>query len=112
MANTDSTTSPHNECPKYASGLDPTREECAWLISPLEKALEEERERLMLANSMLGCIQIALDPEAIIVIPVVYYPEVLDLARQFINRSVSRLEYEEIRRLLHNKQEAESKKPD
>ena len=101
MANTDSTTSPHNACPKYTSGVDPTREEGAWLISPLEKALEEERERLMLANSLLGCIQIALDPEAITVTPVVYYPEVLDLARQFINRSVSRLEYEELRRLLN-----------
>ena len=101
MANTDFTTSPHNACPKYTSGVDPTREEGAWLISPLEKALEEERERLVLANSMLGCIQIALDPEAITVTPMVYYPEVLDLARQFINRSVSRLEYEEIRRLLY-----------
>ena len=67
MANADSTTSPHNACPKYVSSVDPNREEAAWLISPLEKALEEERERLMLANSMLGCIQIALDPEAITV---------------------------------------------
>ena len=101
MANADFTTSPPNACPKYASSVGPNREEGAWLISPLEKALEEERERLMLANSLLGCIQIALDPEAITVTPVVYYPEVLDLARQFINRSVGRLEYEEIRRLLH-----------
>jgi hypothetical protein len=101
MANPDFTTSPHNACPQYTSSVDHNREEGAWLISPLEKALEEERERLMLANSMLGCIQIALDPEAITVTPVVYYPEVLDLARQLINRSVRRLEYEEIRRLLH-----------
>jgi hypothetical protein len=101
MAIADSTMSPPNACPKYTSSVDPNREEGAWVISPLEKALEEERERLMLANSMLGCIQIALDPEAITVTPVVYYPEVLDLARQFINRSVSRLEYKEIRRLVH-----------
>jgi hypothetical protein len=101
MATADFTTSPPNACPKYTSSVDPNREEGAWLISPLEKALEEERERLMLANSMLGCIQIALDPEAITVTPVVYYPEVLDLARKFINRSVRRLDYEEIRRLLH-----------
>jgi hypothetical protein len=62
MATADFTTSPHDACPKYTSSVDPNREESAWLISPLEKALEEERERLMLANSMLGCIQIALDP--------------------------------------------------
>jgi hypothetical protein len=67
----------------------------------IEEALEEERTRLMLANSMLGCVQIALDPEAINVTPAVYFPEVLELARQLINTSVRRLEYEEIRRLLH-----------
>lgn len=55
----------------------------------------------MLANSMLGCVQIALDPEAIRVTPTVYFPEVLELARQLINTSVRQLGYEEIRRLLH-----------
>jgi hypothetical protein len=71
------------------------------LVSVIEEALEEERTRLMLANSMLGCVQIALDPEAISVAPAVYFPEVLELARQLINTSVRRLEYEEIRRLLY-----------
>jgi hypothetical protein len=56
---------------------------------------------LMLANSMLGCVQIALDPEAISVTPVVYFPEVLEMARQLINTSVRRLEYEEMRRMLY-----------
>jgi hypothetical protein len=71
------------------------------LLSLIEEALEEERTRLMLANSVLGCVQIALDPEAIAIAPPVYFPEVLELARQLINTSVRRLEYEEIRRLLH-----------
>ena len=39
--------------------------------------------------------------EAIRVTPTVYFPEVLELARQLINTSVRQLEYEEIRRLLH-----------
>jgi len=73
------------------------------LVSVIEEALEEERTRLMLVNSMLGCVQIALDPEAISVAPAVYFPEVLELARQLINTSVQRLEYEEIRRLLHRR---------
>ena len=51
---------------------------------------------------MLGCVQVALDPEAISVAPPVYFPEVLELVRQLINTSVRRLEYEEIRRLLHS----------
>jgi hypothetical protein len=71
-------------------------------VSVIEEALEEERTRLMLANSMLGCVQIALDPEAISVAPAVYFPEVLELARQLINTSVRRFEYEEIRRLLYS----------
>jgi hypothetical protein len=72
------------------------------LISPLEEALEEERTRLMLADSVLGCLQIALDPEAIRVTPEPYFPEVLELARQHINQSVRKLEYEEIRRLIQS----------
>ena len=79
----------------------PDVKEARDLVSVLGEALEEERTRLMLANSMLGCVQIALDPEAISVVPPVYFPEVLELARQLINTSVRRLEYEEILRLLH-----------
>jgi hypothetical protein len=55
----------------------------------------------MVATSVLGCVQIALDPEAISVSPPVYFPEVLELARQLIKTSIQWLEYEEIRRLLH-----------
>jgi hypothetical protein len=72
------------------------------LVSPLEAVIEEERTRLMLADSVLGCLQIALDPEAVRVSPEPYFPEVLELARQFINKSVRQLEYEEIRRLLQS----------
>jgi len=68
----------------------------------LEEALDKERTRLMAANSMLGCIQTALDPEAIEVSPPVYFPEVLELAREMINRSVIQLEYEQIRRELYS----------
>jgi hypothetical protein len=71
-----------------------------WCLSLLEDALEVERARLMRANSMLGCVQIALDPEAVEVRPVVYFPEVLEMIRRLIDTSVRRLEYEEIRRLF------------
>ena len=126
MADVNTTTIPPNVCPKCkptaaishaperaapdaethdnestASGAPP---HCDWdngLITPLEEALEEERTRLMLANSVLGCLQTALDPEAVTVTPPAYFPEVLELAREFINKSVQHLEYEEIRRLMH-----------
>ena len=106
MATADSTTTPHNVFHKYAPSADPPHAphhaNPDALITPLEEALEEERTQLMLANSVLGCLQIALDPEAITVTPPVYFPEVLELARQFINKSVRRLEYDEIRRLIHS----------
>jgi hypothetical protein len=96
-----STRHPHASEPATPDDAKPKYENIP-LITPLEQALEEERTQLMLANSMLGCLQIALDPEAITVTPPVYFPEVLELARQFINNSVRRLEYDEIRRLIHS----------
>lgn len=126
MADVNTTTIPPTVCPKckptvtipHASDRaslnaetddkDPSAAEapphCDWdngLITPLEEALEQERTRLMLANSVLGCLQTALDPEAVTVTPPAYFPEVLELAREFINKSVRHLEYEEIRRLMH-----------
>ena len=92
MANADFTTSPHNACPKYASSVDQNREEGAWLISPLEKG-SRGRARAINAGQLNARVHPDRSgPEAITVTPVVYYPEVLDLARQLINRSVSRLE--------------------
>jgi hypothetical protein len=73
------------------------------LLSVIEETLEEERTRLMLANLILGCVQAALDPEAVSVVPPVYFPEVQEQARQLFNTSVGRLEYEEVRRLLHRR---------
>jgi hypothetical protein len=51
-------------------------------------------------DSVLGRLQIAFDPEAIRVTPVPHFPEALEIARDFINKSVRRLEYEQIPRLL------------
>jgi hypothetical protein len=108
MADADSTTNARASTADFLHASDraytnakPDAKEERDLLSAMKEALEGERTRLMLANSMLGCVQIALDPEAINVTPPVYFPEVLELARQLINTSVRRLEYEEIRRLLH-----------
>jgi hypothetical protein len=108
MADVEFTTNPRvssadflHASERASADVKPDGREARDLISVIEEALEEERTRLMLVSSMLGCVQIALDPEAISVAPAVYFPEVLELARQLINTSVRRLEYEEIRRLLH-----------
>jgi hypothetical protein len=116
MANAEFTTNPRVSSVEFLHALgragadvktdgdgdgDGDGEEERDLLGVLEEALEEERSRLMLANSMLGCVQVALDPEAVAVVPGVYFPEVLELARQFIDKRVQKLEYEEIRRVLH-----------
>jgi hypothetical protein len=108
MADTKFTTNPRVSTADFLHASErahadakPEGEEERDPLSVIEEALEKERARLMLANSMLGCVQISLDPEAINVTPAVYFPEVLELARQLINTSVRQLEYEEIRRLLH-----------
>ena len=108
MADAECTTNPHVSTAEFLHASERAHADAKSdakderdLVSMIEGALEEERTRLMLANSMLGCVQIALDPEAIRIAPAVYFPEVLDLARQLINTSVRRLEYDEIRRLLH-----------
>jgi hypothetical protein len=119
MAEPDFTHNPTNVHPERVSSADfrhasdrkdpnaipdaqPDAEEGERMMRSLEEALEKERTRLMAANSMLGCIQTALDPEAIEVSPPVYFPEVLELAREMINRSVIQLEYDQIRRVLYS----------
>jgi hypothetical protein len=109
MADSEFTTNPRVSTADFLHASERARpdvksdaREARDLLSMIEEALEEERTLLMLANSMLGCVQISLDPEAISISPAVYFPEVLELARQLINTSVRRLEYEEIRRLLHS----------
>jgi hypothetical protein len=102
MDQTDFTHNTNDVHHERVSTAEFRREEGERMMRVLEEALEKERTRLMAANSMLGCIQTALDPEAIEVSPPVYFPEVLELAREMINRSVIQLEYEQIRRELYS----------
>jgi hypothetical protein len=84
---------------RVAEGVCTDGDKC--LVSPLEAAIEAARERLMRADSVLGCLQIALDPEAVRVTPEPHFPEVVELAREYINTSIRHLEYQEVRRLMH-----------
>ena len=95
MANADSTTSPHNACPKYTSSVDPNREEGAWLISPLEGS--RGRARTINAGQLNAWLHPDRPRPQAIRSPHSLLPRGPDIARQFINRSVNRLEYEEIR---------------
>ncbi len=85
MAIAESTTGPeHNAEPATFDKGSPT--------STLEAAIEAERTRLMVADSVLGCLQIALDPQAVKVLPAPNFPEVVGVAREHVNETIRHLE--------------------
>lgn len=68
----------------------------------LESAIEDERTRLLKADSLLGCVQIALDSETSEVdVPVVYFPYVVGMARDLIAESLRRLDFVRLQPLVH-----------
>ena len=71
-------------------------------IQQLETVIEDERTRLLKADSILGCVQIALDTEASDVdVPVVYFPYVVGTARELIAESLRRLDFLSLHPLVH-----------
>ncbi|MGH8227257.1 MAG: hypothetical protein ACREU3_05015 [Steroidobacteraceae bacterium] len=72
----------------------------SYLYGPAFDAIEVERDRLMAADSVLACLQVALDPEAVTVRPAPYFPEVVRIARKLIGKSIRRLDAHEIGPLI------------
>lgn len=71
-------------------------------IRQLETVIEDERTRLLKADSILGCVQIALDTEASDAdVPVVYFPYVVETARELIAESLRRLDIVRLQPLMH-----------
>ena len=91
MANTNSTepgaTTAEDSASPPLSEPDP-----AASGSAREPAIEAERARLMAVDSVLACVQIALDPDAADSVPEPYLPDVLALARKLLNESIDRLD--------------------
>lgn len=90
MINLDFLTPPAGE-----SDLPPLRQ--------LETLIEDERTRLLKADAILGCVQIALDAEDsdLVDVPVVYFPYVVETARQLIAESARRLDFVQLQPLLY-----------
>ena len=81
--------------PPPASSVDPLDPEYV-----LETAIEDERTRLLKADSLLGCLQIALDPDAPEVADA-YLPYVVEMARELIAESLRRLDFVHLQQLVH-----------
>lgn len=71
-----------------------------YLYGPAFDAIEAERDRLLAADSVLACLQIALDPEAVTVRPGPYFPDVVRITRKLIGKSIHRLDAQEIGPLI------------
>lgn len=70
-------------------------------FGPAYDAIETERSRLMAADSVLTCLEIAMDREAVTVDPAPYFPDVVQIARKLINESIRSLDSREIGPLIN-----------
>ena len=70
-------------------------------VDQLEIVIEDERTRLLKADALLGCRQVGLDPEALEVQPDVYFPYVVEMARELVAESIRRLDFFRLRKLVH-----------
>jgi hypothetical protein len=75
-----------------------------YLLGPAYEAIETERGRLMAADSVLACLEIAMDREAVTTDPPPYFPDVVQIARKLINQSIRRLDCREIGPLIDREQ--------
>jgi hypothetical protein len=71
-----------------------------YLFGPAYEAIETERARLMAVDSVLACLEIAMDLEAVTTEPPPYFPDVVQIARKLINRSIRGLDCREIGPLI------------
>lgn len=70
------------------------------LDAPLMLAIEEERARLMQVESLLDCLLTAMDNDGDDNADVPYYPSVIELARELVNRTIEQLDSVKLKPLL------------
>lgn len=77
------------------------------LYDPLREAIEEERARLALADSVLGCLWIALEhAEECDDQSVPSFADVAGLAREIVRESINKLDSVHLRPLLAGRKDA------
>jgi hypothetical protein len=79
----------------YSNGAVP-----AVLRGPLLEAIERERARLMTADSLLGCIAIAMQGADGETGRSPYFPDLVELARELVNEAINGLDTAQLNRAL------------
>lgn len=59
---------------------------------PVEDLIEEERERLMRAHSLLDCILVAMGDDDSMPTQGPHYPSLIEIARDLVNESIGQLD--------------------
>lgn len=70
----------------------PTSKKEGTFDSSLEEAIEQERERLQQADSILGCLHSSLELADEDASDPPYYPDLVALARKLVREAVNRLD--------------------
>lgn len=60
--------------------------------TPVEDLIEEERERLMRAHSVLDCVLVAMDDDDSMPTHGPHYPSLIEIARDMVNESIGQLD--------------------
>jgi hypothetical protein len=75
----------------------------------LDEVIEAERSVLMKADAVLNCLALAMDYDDGANIPRPYYAIIVELARDLVNDSISRLDSVNLEAALRAKRPAEKK---
>lgn len=75
------------------------------LDAPLLLAIEEERARLMQVESLLDCLLAAMDNDGDDDAGDPYYPSVIELARELVNRTIEQLDSVKLKPLIQQSME-------
>ena len=77
---------------KGNSGRNPARPHRRVVPKALDEVIEAERSVLMKADAVLNCLALAMDYDDGANIPRPYYAIIVELARDLVNNSISRLD--------------------
>lgn len=69
-------------------------------LDALENAIEDERHCLMIAHSQLSCAILAMESEEISNVGGPHYPSIVRTACEMIDRSIKRLDWLELNRVM------------
>ena len=70
------------------------------LDAPLLQAIEEERARLMQVESLLDCMLVAMDNDDDSDAEDPYYPNIIELARELVNKVIGQLDTVKLKPLI------------